>query len=463
MKELQSMVNKPTTGELANKSLETANKPLDEFAKFGRFVFFENLIPGVRNLDPDKEALRNIFLQDSDKAEARKKLKNDLLLWIDAVSSADNVSALVAKVAKSAEAAKSLKKKNLKTAVMAIRELEKSYRSAHLFFVNTGRASVDNVEFLNAPLEKLANLESQDLFIKPLQEKIEASFDNFDLRNNISLLVIPGYLKPNNGNRTANDVISKLAEISHQNKVMFLTDFADLSTPEDVLREFKSSGLASAELNKSNVMMMGNYLLARGRHADIGELEPMYIPPSAAYAGAMCRTSLAQPIAGRENGVIYEVYGTRFPMKKSEASALEEAGLIPMTYAWEHVVGMGTKPLYNGDNLGLKTYSVVRVFDFIAKMLADYLNRKAGNVWDSKLQGYLRTQIAMFLDKNKLEKRLFKDFEIVRIEADPKQQNRIFVDIKITSYFIAQTFLLNLGGHKGEESWDVQSKVSQAK
>jgi len=49
-----------------------------------------------------------------------------------------------------------------------------------------------------------------------------------DLRQNYSLLAIPGYLG-------SNKVLEKWAKIAYENKVMLYTDFADLDKPEDVV------------------------------------------------------------------------------------------------------------------------------------------------------------------------------------------------------------------------------------
>ena len=51
------------------------------------------------------------------------------------------------------------------------------------------------------------------------------------------------------------------------------------------------------------------------------------------------------------------------------------------------------KKIFNGDNLGLQTYSVVRVFDYIAKVLIDFLNRRAFENWNTKTEKDLRIQI----------------------------------------------------------------------
>lgn len=83
-------------------------------------------------------------------------------------------------------------------------------------------------------------------------------------------------------------------------------------------------------------------------------------------------------------------------MKKSEISKLEKMGLIPLVNEYKKVMAFSGKSLFNGDNLGLQTYSVVRVFDYVAKVLVDFLNRRAFENWTSKSEKDLRQQMIRF-------------------------------------------------------------------
>ena len=42
----------------------------------------KGLIKGVENMDPRRKAVKNIFLSDAAYDESRKKLKNELELWV---------------------------------------------------------------------------------------------------------------------------------------------------------------------------------------------------------------------------------------------------------------------------------------------------------------------------------------------------------------------------------------------
>jgi len=146
-----------------------------------------------------------------------------------------------------------------------------------------------------------------------------------------------------------------------------------------------------------------------------------------------------------------EVDGVRFDLKKSEIAALEKLGLIPMVNEYGKVMAFSAKTLFNGDNLGLQTYSVVRVFDYITKVLIDFLNRRAFENWNAKTEKELRSQIVRFLDSITGPSNLIEKFKILRFEQDPVQKDRIFLDIHMTPYFPSKSFMIKLDGQKGDD------------
>ena len=50
----------------------------------------------------------------------------------------------------------------------------------------------------------------------------------------------------------------------------------------------------------------------------------------------------------------------------------------------------------------------------------------------------------------------FRKFRITQFERDPKQKNRIYLDLNITPYFPAKSFVIKLDGTKGDDDvdWD---------
>ncbi len=414
---------------------------LTQLAKFGGYDLVETTIEGTSNLNPEKKARKKIFLSEADKKAERKELKKRLELWASLLSSSDSVAEMIEQGQEKADSAQALLKENLGKAVVALRPLEQSYRSVAMFLKNTQQDKVKNITFLNAEPEQLKDLDVTT-FIDAVSEEIEAQYDRLDLRSNYSILNVPGYLG-------SSKVVDKWAKIAHKNKVMLVTDFEHLDAPEDVIDLFESANLTGGAAHLSNVMMACNWLVGRGKYDELGEEDDLYVPPSSALAGKVYSTLMSQVSAGKKHGSLNEVDGVRFPLRKSEIADMEKMGLIPMVNEYGKVMPFSAKTLFNGDNVGLQTYSVVRVFDYITKVLIDFLNRRAFENFDFNTRKDLERQISRFLDSVTGPGKLIEKFKLMRFEQDPKQKDRIFLDIYMVPYFPAKNFMIKLDGQKG--------------
>ena len=456
MAEMQENQNSPQAGykereKVANPA-ELLQQSTTKLAKQGGFDLLEVSIEGVQNLNPEKKARKKIFLTESDKKKEREQLKKSLQLWYDLIAESGSVSEMAEKAQQRSESANQLLKKNLATAVEETKTLERSYRSVAMFYKNTESDKLKNVSIMNASPDQLKDLDNTR-FIDAVSEEFKNSFDRLDLRKNYGILVVPGYLG-------SNKVVEKWAKIAHTNKVMMVTDFLHLDGPDDVMEMFEDANLTSGDAYKSNVMMACNWLVGRGKFNEIGEEEDLFVPPSTALAGKVYQTLMSQVTAGKKHGSLNEVDGVCFDLKKSEIANLEKMGLIPMVNEYGKVMAFSAKTLFNGDNLGLQTYSVVRVFDYIMKVLMDFLNRRAFENFNATTKKDLQSQIVKFLDSITGPKSLIENFTIKRFEQDPVQKDRIFLDIHMTPYFPAKSFMIKLDGQKGDSADGVDWKSS---
>ena len=426
--------------EGAAPSLEQSTNAL---LKVGGFDLLETTIDGASNLNPEKKARKKIFLSEDSKKQDRRQLKKRLALWHSLLSEAATVGDAVEKGTQHVEGNEQLLKTNLKMAVETTNELEQAYRSVSLFFRNTDQDEVKNISILNADKDQLQDLDNTT-FIDAVSNELEQNYDRLDLRDNYSLLVVPGYLG-------SNKVVDKWAKIAHKNKVMLVTDFEHYDTPEDVIELFEEANLTGGDAYKSNVVMAANWLVGRGKIEEIGEEEDMFVPPSSALAGRIYSTLASQVTAGRKHGTLNEVDGVKFPLRKSEISNMEKIGLVPMVNEYGRVMAFSAKTLFNGDNIGLQTYSVVRVFDYVTKVLIDFLNRRAFENWDHNMRMDIQNQIVRFLDGIAGPGKLIEKFSIKKFERDPDQKDRINLDIHMVPYFPAKTFLVSLDGTKGDD------------
>lgn len=438
---LQAQRSTATT-TVVKQETATSASALDALKEFGGFAFLENLIDGYSNLNPARKARRNIFLTDEQWSSERKNLINRLSVWLDLLKNSNNVEQMRDTANNKAEQMEQLLNFNLKKSLERVKELERSYRSVALFYKNTESPKVKNISIVNADISQLKDLDNT-LFIDHISSELDRNYDRLDLRNNYSILVVPGYLG-------SNAVLDKWSKIAYKNKVMLVTDFADLESADDVIDIFFNANHSGGDVYKSNTLMTCNWLLGRDKNVKVGEEESLYVPGSSALAGKIYNTLMAQVVAGKKFGSINEVESVRFDLKKSEISELERVGLIPMVNEYSKVMAFSGKTLFNGDNLGLQTYSVVRVFDYITKVLIDFLNRRAFENFSSKTEDDLRRQIVKFLDSIQGPTRLIEKFKVIRIQQDKKQKDRVWLDIHITPYFPSKSFVIQLEGRKGE-------------
>ncbi|CAM4414930.1 DUF5458 family protein [Zobellia nedashkovskayae] len=443
--------NNQKAAQLSEKPYaEQIKEKSDGLVKYGGYDLLESAIDDVQNLNPDRKARRKMFLTENSKKQERDDLLKKLQLWSETLKSGDDIISLVQAADDKAELSQKVLTKNLKSALEETRELETSYRSVALFYKNTDLPSLKNVSIINAELDQLTDLDNTRFF-DHIREELVDKYDRLDLRENYSLMVLPGYL----GSKS---VVDKWAKVAHENKVTLVTDFAHLDEPDDVMEMFESANLASGDMYLSNTIMTCNWLVGRGKHAEVGEEEDIHVPPSGALAGKIYKTLMSQVTAGKKHGGLSEVDGVKFDLRKSEIANLENLGLVPMVNEYGKVMAFSAKTLFNGDNLGLQTYSVVRVFDYVAKVLMDFLNRRAFENFSTKTRNEIQSQIVRFLDEITGPDKLIENFQIRRFEQDPNQKDRIYLDVHLKPYFPAKNFMIKMDGQKGDDGaeWDTE-------
>lgn len=432
-----------------------ASKGLDKLESLGGFSLLESLIEGVQNLNPERKARRDIFMTEASKEGERASLKKSIDEWISLLKGSSSTAEIIESGNQKLQSADKNLKENLNRTLSATRLLEQSYRSVSLFYKNTDQDKLKNVSIMNASMDDLSDLDNPR-FIEHASKELKQNFDRLDLRKNYSIMVIPGYLG-------SNKVVERWAKIAHDNKVMLVTDFQHFDRPDDVMEVFEAASLAGGDVYRSNVCMTCNWVVGRSKANEVHEHEDLLVPPSAALAGRMYASLMSQITAGKKYGGLNEVDSVAFDLTKSELSQIERLGLVPMVQEYGKVMAFSGKTLFNGDNLGLQTYSVVRVFDYITKVLFDFLNRRSFENWDSFVESDLRGQISAYLNTITGNNNLISYFNIMRFERDENQKDRILLDIHITPFFPAKSFVLKLDGYKGEdESVTWASNVNQA-
>lgn len=433
---------------------QVMSKGLDRLESVGGFSFLEALIDGVQNLNPERKARKDIFMSEASKKAERASLKKSINEWVALIKGSASTADIIESGNKKLESADKNIKENLNRTLSATRLLEQSYRSVSLFYKNAEQDKLKNISVINASMDHLKDLDNPR-FIEHISKELKQNFDRLDLRKNYSLLVVPGYLG-------SNKVVERWAKIAHDNKVMLVTDFEHFDRPDDVMEVFEAANLTGGDVYRSHVCMTCNWVIGRSKANEVHEQDDVLVPPSAALAGRMYSTLMSQITAGKKHGGLNEVDSVAFDLTKSELSQLERLGLVPMVQEYGKVMAFSGKTLFNGDNIGLQTYSVVRVFDHITKVLFDFLNRRSFENWNSAVEADLKNQIVNYLNSVTGNDNLVEYFNVMRFERDENQKDRILLDIHITPFFPAKSFVLKLDGYKGEDesvTWksDVQA------
>lgn len=422
--------------------------------KFGGFQLLKGLIKGVENMDPRRKAVKNIFLSDSAYADTRKKLKNELELWVSILEEeGTDPMAIIESCKEKCSKAELNLKNNLFNIHEEIKKLEIAYRSLDSFYANAGQQKIDCITLMNVNKEELDSHDSEDTIA--IREELERYYDRLSLKNNYSLLVVPGYL----GDATT---VRMWADTAYRNKVIMLTDFKDSLNFEMLKEELDDANLQGQDAHLANMVMTCNYILGRKKSELADEDDDIYIPGSAALAGRMTNTDeivIAQGAAGKKYGTLSSVKGARLDLRKSEIAALIDFGVIPIVEEDGRTMAFSNRSLYNGATLGLQEYPIVRVFDWIGKVFQNFFNDEAFTNWNSQVKAELQQAVHDFLSDYKGPGKLIESYNLKGINQDPKNKD-ISIQVEMKPFFAAKNFLIELTGHNGQAGveWDQEVK-----
>ena len=447
--ELQERAKVANPAELLQSSLSGLDK-------FGGFQLLKGLIKGVENMDPRRKAVKNVFLSDAAYEDARKRLKNELSLWVDILEAGGSDPMEIIDSCKSeCEKAERNLSENLFCIHDEIKNLEVTYRSLDSFFANAGQGKVDCITLMNVNKEELGDHDSEDTLA--IRDELEKYFDRLNLKNNYSMMVVPGYL----GDA---ETVRMWAQTAYKNKVIMVTDFKDSMNFEMLKEELDDASLQGTDPYLGNIVMTANYILGRKKSELAGEDDDLYIPASGALAGRMSNTEdivIAQAAAGKRYGTLDNVKGARIDLRKSEIAALIDQGVIPMVEEDGRTMAFSNHTLYNGASKGLQEYSIVRVFDWIGKVFQNYCNDHAMEIWTPAIKSEITSDIHNFLSDYKGPGGIIEKYTNLKIDQDPKTKD-ITINVEITPFFAAQNFFIELTGKNTSAGVDWEQNTKQA-
>ena len=411
---------------------------------YGGFNAVRGFLPDADNMNPAHKATKNVFLSDKRFEDKRKELAKDIKAWLALLDEGHSTSTEFADSCKEKEQKyTALLKQGITDALYATKDLERSYRELDSFFKTANTDKVKNLRIINVFKEDIADPDSG--FAGEVENLLRNGFDRLSLKDAYSLVVIPGNVfqdKP---------TLLQWAKMAYKYKVMLITDHAQEYSFDDLQANTEWYKDSDAEL--MNVVMTANWIVGRDSEklsVDEADEKAFYICPSGALAGKLYDESanMAQGAGGKKYGTLDGVKGVEVDLLKSEIAALMDNQVVPMVYSEGRVMAFNNTTLYNGDLTAMKEYPIVRVFDWVKKVLMNYVHEVALENWDPyNSPKNLKAKLQAFLNDYKGYGNLFQDYEIKEPKQDPETK-RITCDISLTPFYSAKNFIIKVSADK---------------
>lgn len=439
--------------------------------KYGGFAALKGFIPLSADMNPAKKATKAIFLTDNKFKAKRDNLAKELKSWLEILSLDSSVTGYADLCKEREEQYKKMLEQNVTIALDSIQQLETAYRSLDLFFKNAGSDKLNKLRLINVNRDELYNDHSE--LCNEVDKLLKDSYDRLSLKDNYSIMVIPGSQSGGitrgtfqNVDGVTDDPISKptllkWAKIAHKYKVLLVADHDKERTFDDLLDN--TSGYKVAEKELQHVVVTGNWIVGRPKEAlstteKDSDDAAFYIPSAAALAGKLYdeNANMAQGAAGERYGTLCDVKGVKLDLLKSEIAALRGNSIIPIVYSEGRVMAWDNTTLYNGDNAALCQYPIVRVLDWVGKVLMNFVHKVAGENWDRfNSPKELKGKIQAFLDQYQGHGKLFESYSISDPVQDDKTKN-ILVNVSVKPYFAAKDFAIKISADKDNKSYETE-------
>ena len=426
------------------KEVEDISKLL---SAFGGFNAVRGFLPEIDNLNPARKAAKSIFLSDKRFEAKRAALAADLKDWIALLDEGHaSATEFVDSCKSKEEKFTKVLEQGVTDALFATRDIERSYRALDGFFKTANAEKVKNLRVINVFKEDIADPDSG--FSKEVDGLLRDGFDRLSLKDCYSLLVIPGNVfqdKPS---------LLQWAKIAFKYKVMLITDHSDEYSFDDL--QSNTEWYKDSDPELMNVIMTANWIVGRDAEkmsSDEAESGAFYVYPSGVLAGKLYDESanMAQGAGGKKYGTMDGVKGVKLDLLKSQIAALMDNQVIPMVYSEGRVMAFNNNTLYNGDLDAMKEYPIVRVFDWVKKVLMNFVHEVALENWDPyNSPKNLKAKMQSFLNDYKGYGNLFQDYNIGEPVQDPATK-RITCDISLTPFYSAKNFVIKVSADKSSK------------
>jgi hypothetical protein len=403
---------------------------------------------------PPKTALGEIFTPESAGQFLERVTKFSALLV-----QGDGHAEALAKLDAAIAAAEKVRDQVFAEIFQLVRPIERSYRSLHLFFENSEvRDTVQRppVEFhlFNADIAAIGN-PTESSTILAVDEFIQSRNDNFNFRQYICNLVVPGYIP---------DVVRKRFEdMAAQWGMLLIGDLRDEPNFRTLRDQFRTDGgayefLKRPEDKASSDVVIAGYVKLRDRHwfeepdghSDDADL---YAPSSMLFAGCLARTDRTTG-GGIAQGPVGMIFG--------KIRGAEKARIEPRISQMEHLTMdrqvvtvirnedndlcfVGSRTQAEDPNGVLKFFTSYRVLRYLERRIAVYLRRVAEQALTRELvKEQVRNPIEDFLDKEKKKGTIFNYELDIDMSEDQLAMGVLNIDLSVLPVGPAETFMLKI-------------------
>ena len=415
---------------------------------FGGFNAIRGFMPDADNMNPARKAAKDVFLKDKRFKDKREGLKKEIARWLELLNddSIESATGYADACKQAEEKYTDVLKQGITDALYATQNLERSYRELDSFFKTCGTDKVKNLRIINVLKEDIADADSG--FAGEVENILRNGFDRLSLKDAYSLVCVPGAVF------TDKVDLLQWAKMAFKYKVMLITDHADEYSFDDL--QANTEGYRDSDQELMNVVMTANWIVGREAEkmsSDEEDQKAFYIAPAAALCGKLYdeTANMAQGAGGKKYGTLDGVKGVKSDLLKSEIAALMDNQVIPMVYSEGRVMAFNNTTLYNVYLDALKEYPIVRVFDWVKKVLMIFVHEVALENWDPyNSPKNLKAKIQEFLNMYKGYGNLFQNYEIGEPRQDPVTK-QITCDITLTPFYAAKNFIIKVAADKKDK------------
>jgi hypothetical protein len=406
---------------------------------------FADFHPGLIN---QSQEISSIFTAQAAAAFLTQLTDFEKLLTIE-----DTYDGTVKKIQAQITKAEATRDELLAQVFTQIRPIERSYRQMQLFFEN---AKVQDgkvrkpVELYVMNADPKAMTDEFSLTIAAIEEFVRKRNDNFNFRDDICNLVVPGW--------TPSNVREKMEKIANAWGMLLIGDIDDERSFNKVEAQFRTGGKYEFlkrpdDAAAADVVTMG-YLQLRPAHwfeKNVDGGDDLYGPPSLTFAGAIARADdsqgLAQGPIGSRFGQIAGSEKCRIEPLIGEMEHLSmERQLVPIIRdADNHLCFFGCRTMAEDPYGVLKFFTSYRILRYIERCCRHYLLQVAGQVltrdfMDEQIEKPLRK----LLEEQK-EQGTILDFKLdVDKDHAKRMQGICDISLEVLPTGPAETFVLKI-------------------